>query len=42
VEGIDQVEYVGEELQRFGDPDRLLMNVNTPEDLELARHEARR
>ena len=42
VEGIEQVEYVGAELQRFGDPDRLLMNVNTPEDLELARHEARR
>jgi molybdopterin-guanine dinucleotide biosynthesis protein A len=42
LEGIDQVEYVGEELQRFGNPDRLLMNINTPEDLALARREARR
>ena len=42
LEGIDQVEYVDEGLQRFGDPDRLLMNINTPEDLALARCEARR
>jgi molybdopterin-guanine dinucleotide biosynthesis protein A len=42
LEGIDHVEYVGEELQRFGNPDRLLMNINTPEDLALARREARR
>ena len=42
LEGIDQVEYVGAELQRFGDPDLLLMNINTPEDLALARREAKR
>jgi molybdopterin-guanine dinucleotide biosynthesis protein A len=42
LEGIDQVEYAGEELRRFGDPDLLLMNVNTPEDLALARREVRR
>jgi molybdenum cofactor guanylyltransferase len=42
LEGMAEVEYVGEELRRFGDPDLLLMNVNTPEDLELARREARR
>jgi len=42
VDGLEQVEYVGAELQRFGDPDRLLMNINTPEDLALARREARR
>ena len=34
------VEYVGEELRRFGDPDLMLMNVNFPRDLELARREA--
>jgi molybdopterin-guanine dinucleotide biosynthesis protein A len=42
LEGMDGVEYVGEELWRFGDPDLLLMNVNSPGDLELARREARR
>ena len=40
LEGMDGVEYVGEELRRFGDPDLLLMNVNSPEDLERARREA--
>jgi molybdenum cofactor guanylyltransferase len=42
LEGMDEVEYVGEELSRFGDPDLLLMNVNSPEDLERARREAGR
>jgi molybdopterin-guanine dinucleotide biosynthesis protein A len=42
LEGMDEVEYVGEELRRFGDPDLLLMNVNSPKDLERARREARR
>jgi molybdenum cofactor guanylyltransferase len=42
LEGVDEVEYVGEELRRFGDPGLLLMNVNSPEDLELARREPRR
>ena len=42
LEGMDEVEYVGEELRRFGDPDLLLMNVNSPEDLERARREAGR
>jgi molybdenum cofactor guanylyltransferase len=42
LEGIDGVEYVGEELPRFGDPDLLLMNVNSPRDLKLARREAGR
>jgi molybdenum cofactor guanylyltransferase len=42
LEGVDGVEYVGDELGRFGDPDLLLMNVNSPGDLELARREARR
>jgi molybdopterin-guanine dinucleotide biosynthesis protein A len=42
LEGLDEVEYVGEELRRFGDPDLLLMNVNSPGDLERARREARR
>jgi molybdopterin-guanine dinucleotide biosynthesis protein A len=42
LEGVDEVEYVGEELLRFGDPGLLLMNVNSPGDLELARCEARR
>ena len=35
--GLDRVEYVEDELRRFGDPDLLLMNVNTPEDLQRAR-----
>jgi molybdenum cofactor guanylyltransferase len=42
LEGVDEVEYVEEELRRFGDPGLLLMNVNSPGDLELARCEARR
>jgi len=42
LERMDDVEYVGEELRRFGDPDLLLMNVNSPGDLERARREARR
>jgi molybdopterin-guanine dinucleotide biosynthesis protein A len=41
LEGAEGVEYVGDELRRFGDPDLLLMNVNSPGDLELARREAR-
>ncbi len=36
------VEYVGEELRRFGDPDLLLMNVNSPSDLDRARGRAGR
>lgn len=31
------VRYVEEELERFGDPETYLMNVNSPEDLERAR-----
>jgi molybdopterin-guanine dinucleotide biosynthesis protein A len=42
LEGIEGVEYVGEELRRFGDPDLLLLNVNSPRDLELVRREAGR
>lgn len=42
LEGVDGVEYVGAELQRFRDPDVVLMNVNTPADLSRARREARR
>ena len=42
LEGVDEIEYVEEELRRFGDPSLLLMNVNSPGDLELARGEARR
>jgi molybdenum cofactor guanylyltransferase len=37
LEGVDPVEYVEEELRRFGDPDLCLMNVNSPEDLDRAR-----
>jgi molybdopterin-guanine dinucleotide biosynthesis protein A len=40
LEGIEEVEYVGDQLRRFGDPDLLLMNVNSPGDLERARREA--
>jgi molybdenum cofactor guanylyltransferase len=36
LEGVDQVEYVGE-LRRFGDPDLFLTNINSPRDLDLAR-----
>jgi len=42
LEVLDRVEYVGEELLRFGDPDLLLMNVNSPGELDRARREARR
>jgi len=42
LEGTVGVEYVGEELLRFGEPDLLLMNVNSPLDLERARREAGR
>jgi len=42
VEGTTGVEYVGEELRRYGDPDLLLMNVNSPADLDLARRRAGR
>jgi molybdopterin-guanine dinucleotide biosynthesis protein A len=37
LEGANPVEYVEEELRRFGDPDHFLMNVNSPEDLDRAR-----
>ncbi len=38
LEGLPGVRYVGEEeLRRFGDPNLLLMNVNSPEDLASAR-----
>lgn len=42
LEGIDGVEYAREELRRLGDPDLLLMNVNSPADLDRARREAGR
>jgi molybdenum cofactor guanylyltransferase len=42
LEALGKVEYVGEELRRFGDPSLLLTNVNTPGDLDLARREGRR
>lgn len=37
LEGVEGVEYVEEELRRFGEPDVFLMNVNEPGDLDLAR-----
>jgi molybdopterin-guanine dinucleotide biosynthesis protein A len=38
LEGLPGVHYVGEgELWRFGDPNLLLTNVNSPEDLARAR-----
>lgn len=38
LETLPRVRYVGEgELWRFGDPNLLLMNVNSPEDLRRAR-----
>jgi molybdenum cofactor guanylyltransferase len=37
LEGLDSVDYVEEELRRFGDPDLFLMNVNSPQDLHRAR-----
>ncbi|CAN5150644.1 MAG: molybdenum cofactor guanylyltransferase [Actinomycetota bacterium] len=42
LEGVDKVDYVEVELRRFGDPSLLLVNVNSPEDLEWARRGARR
>jgi molybdopterin-guanine dinucleotide biosynthesis protein A len=39
---LDRVEFVEEGLPRFGDPDIFLMNVNSAEDLDRARREARR
>jgi molybdenum cofactor guanylyltransferase len=42
LEGIEGVDYVDEELGRFGDPDMLLMNVNSPRDLDRARRMAGR
>jgi len=41
LEILDGVEYVDEDLWRFGDPDLFLMNVNSPEDLERARTASR-
>lgn len=40
LEDLDGVEYVWEELRRFGDPELLLLNVNSPAELERARREA--
>jgi molybdenum cofactor guanylyltransferase len=37
LEDVGSVEYVEDELRRFGDPDLFLMNVNSPEDLGRAR-----
>ena len=37
LEGAGRGRVRGDELRRFGDPDLLLMNVNSPGDLELAR-----
>jgi len=38
IEGLPSVHYVGEEeLWRFGDPELLLMNIDTPDDLAQAR-----
>jgi len=38
IEGLPSVRYVGEEeLWRFGDPELLLMNIDTPDDLAQAR-----
>ncbi len=37
LEDVGSVEYVEDELRRFGDPDLYLMNVNSPEDLGRAR-----
>jgi molybdenum cofactor guanylyltransferase len=42
LEGTGGVEYIGEELRRFGEPDLLLMNVNSPGDLQRARREVGR
>ena len=35
------VEYVGEELRRIGDPDLMLMNVNSPRDLRTRQARGR-
>ncbi len=37
LESIEGVRYIEDELERFGDPEVFLMNVNSPEDLELAK-----
>jgi molybdopterin-guanine dinucleotide biosynthesis protein A len=37
LEDVGSIEYVEDELPRFGDPDLFLMNVNSPEDLGRAR-----
>jgi molybdenum cofactor guanylyltransferase len=37
LEGVDEVDYVEVELRRFGDPSLLLVNVNSPGDLQRAR-----
>jgi molybdenum cofactor guanylyltransferase len=37
LDSLDRVEYVEGELQQFGDPELLLMNVNSPKDLDRAR-----
>lgn len=42
LESVDRAEYVsGKELRRFGEPELMLLNVNTPEDLERARTASR-
>ncbi|CAN5879606.1 hypothetical protein BH23ACT11_BH23ACT11_08550 [soil metagenome] len=38
LDGIDGLRLVDNELMQFGDPETFLMNVNSPEDLERARH----
>ena len=42
LDGVVGVEYVEEELRQYGAPDLLLMNVNSPRDLEATRREAGR
>ena len=37
LENLDGVRYVENELALFGEPERFLMNVNSPGDLEKAR-----
>lgn len=37
LESIEGVVHVEDELERFGDPEIFMMNVNSPEELELAR-----
>jgi molybdopterin-guanine dinucleotide biosynthesis protein A len=37
LEEVGSVEYVEDELRRFGDPDLFLMNINSPDDLGRAR-----